>query len=241
MSIKNLTRESFKWKNGRGHDQKPILYSVKNNNLGLGTSAHVAQTDNWWERAFDNSLKSLTVNETPTGEISVVQGEVKGGGVGLSEVIKGMKGRGGLTLGIKFVKGGLLEGSIGEKELAETKKGLAASLVREEKSEVKAEPSEESKKERKLRRRKEKEERALRKAARQERRERKLARRKAQEKKKSKDTLPTPPSSGEEEEEEETVKPRKKKSSSSSKKSSKSKLKSASSSTKKSKSKSTST
>ncbi|RPB20814.1 hypothetical protein L211DRAFT_495211 [Terfezia boudieri ATCC MYA-4762] len=112
MALKNLTRESFKWTNGRGHDQKPILYSVKNNSLGLGKSIHVAQTDNWWERAFDNSLKSLSVSETQDGGIQVVQEEVKSGGIGLKQVVSMGKGR--YVEGIKFVKGGLLEGTLGE-------------------------------------------------------------------------------------------------------------------------------
>jgi hypothetical protein len=36
MPIK-LHRDQFRWTNGRGHDQKPVLYSQKANTYGLGT------------------------------------------------------------------------------------------------------------------------------------------------------------------------------------------------------------
>ncbi|KAF8254165.1 hypothetical protein K440DRAFT_618818 [Wilcoxina mikolae CBS 423.85] len=35
MPIK-LHRDQFRWTNGRGHDQKPVLYSQKTNTHGLG-------------------------------------------------------------------------------------------------------------------------------------------------------------------------------------------------------------
>ncbi|KAF8473534.1 hypothetical protein BDZ91DRAFT_714879 [Kalaharituber pfeilii] len=111
MALKALTRDSFKWANGRGHDQKPILYSAKDNSLGLGKALYTAQTDNWWERAFDNSLKSLSVTQSSDGNIKVVQEDVANGGIGLKQLVA--LGKGKYKEGIKFVKGGLLEGTIG--------------------------------------------------------------------------------------------------------------------------------
>ncbi|KAF8444243.1 hypothetical protein BDZ91DRAFT_853796 [Kalaharituber pfeilii] len=111
MALKTLTRDSFKWANGRGHEQKPILYSVKNNSLGLGKTLYTAQTDNWWERAFDNSLKSLSVTQSSNGSIKVMQEDVVNGGIGLKQLV--VLGKGKYKEGIKFVKGGLLEGTIG--------------------------------------------------------------------------------------------------------------------------------
>lgn len=32
-----LNRDQFRWTNGRGHNQKPILYAQKTNTRGLGT------------------------------------------------------------------------------------------------------------------------------------------------------------------------------------------------------------
>ena len=78
--------------------------------LGLGKSLYQAQTDNWWEHAFDNSLKSLTVSQSTDGDIRVVQEDVKGGGIGLNQVVK--LGKGKYVGCIKFVKGGFLEGTL---------------------------------------------------------------------------------------------------------------------------------
>ena len=78
--------------------------------LGLGKSPYQAQTDNWWERAFDNSLKSLVVSQSTDGGIRVVQEDVKGGGVGLNQIVK--LGKGKYVGCINFVKGGSLEGTL---------------------------------------------------------------------------------------------------------------------------------
>ena len=134
MALKSTTRDSFKWTNGRGHNQKPILYTIKNNvfphpayplitkikltilnsvqTLGLGKSLYQAQTDNWWERAFDNSLKSLAVSQSTDGGIRVVQEDVKGVGVGLNQVVE--LGKGKYVGCINFVKGGSLEGTLSQ-------------------------------------------------------------------------------------------------------------------------------
>ncbi|KAI5781813.1 hypothetical protein EDC01DRAFT_665039 [Geopyxis carbonaria] len=70
MAIK-LRREQFKWTNGRGHNQKPILYSQKTNTYGLGKKEH--NSDQWWTTAFDNQLKSLDVSSSSKGEVIVKQ------------------------------------------------------------------------------------------------------------------------------------------------------------------------
>ncbi|KAF8427526.1 hypothetical protein EV426DRAFT_411492 [Tirmania nivea] len=196
MALKNLTRDSFKWTNGRGHDQKPILYSVKNNSLGLGKSLHVAQTDNWWERAFDNSLKSLSVSKTQDGGIKVVQEEVKGGGVGLKQVV--VMGKGSYADRIKFVRGGLLEGTLRElkaevvervagedvavKAISEVKKVEGGKKRKREGDGVAREEKEEARDKRRKRRKEEKAAKELRRLARGVKKEKKA--RKAQEKEK---------------------------------------------------------
>ncbi|MCJ1339303.1 hypothetical protein MMC09_004592 [Bachmanniomyces sp. S44760] len=47
---------------GRGI-KKPLLVSKKSNVLGIGNKPHAAQSNQWWSRAFDDSLKCLKVGQ----------------------------------------------------------------------------------------------------------------------------------------------------------------------------------
>ncbi|KAL8762986.1 MAG: hypothetical protein Q9184_001136 [Pyrenodesmia sp. 2 TL-2023] len=59
-----LTRQGWR---GTGHAlhpsgngiKKPVLLSKKNNLLGVGKGTHDAQADQWWSRAFDETLRSI--------------------------------------------------------------------------------------------------------------------------------------------------------------------------------------
>lgn len=59
-----LTRQGWR---GSGHAlhpsgngiKKPLLLSRKNNLLGVGKKIHDAQADQWWSRAFDETLRSI--------------------------------------------------------------------------------------------------------------------------------------------------------------------------------------
>lgn len=159
--------------------------------LGLGRNPHTAQTDNWWEKAFDNSLKSLSVSSTTAGEISVVANDVAHGGIGLKDLIP-MGPRRAFVQRIKFVEGGMLAGTIESgilKAAAEAEVGaLAGEMeVDEVKSnnEVSTTMTGESEKERRRRKKAEKATRRAERAERRARKEEKRSRRAAKEEKKS--------------------------------------------------------
>ncbi|KAG0640905.1 hypothetical protein HOY80DRAFT_956720 [Tuber brumale] len=97
MPIK-VTREDFLWTNGRGHNQKPILYSQKLNNYGIGKKQH--SSDQWWEKAFDNQLKNLNV-ASAGGEVTVTQTAKNVTPIGLERIAR---------FYIRFVRGGVLHG-----------------------------------------------------------------------------------------------------------------------------------
>ncbi|KAH0565803.1 hypothetical protein GP486_000795 [Trichoglossum hirsutum] len=89
---------------------KPLLVSRKLDVLGLGKKRH-DYADQWWARAFDNSLEGLEVQQGNLGadgtrEVTVTQ-KRKGG---LLEGLAGGKG----ALYSMFVKGEGLDGTIGE-------------------------------------------------------------------------------------------------------------------------------
>ncbi|CUS12074.1 unnamed protein product [Tuber aestivum] len=102
MPIK-VTREDFLWTNGRGHNQKPILYSQKLNNYGIGKKQH--SSDQWWEKAFDNQLKNLDV-ASAGGVVTVTQIAKNVTPIGLERIAR---------FYIRFVRGGVLHGG---KEIA---------------------------------------------------------------------------------------------------------------------------
>ncbi|KAF2858073.1 hypothetical protein K470DRAFT_193500, partial [Piedraia hortae CBS 480.64] len=94
-----LTRHGWR---GKGHSldhsnrglTKPLMISRKVDVLGVGINKHAAVSDQWWMRAFDESLKSFG-----TGKESM-----------LSQVSKYGHNRGGLYG--RFVKGEGLKGTI---------------------------------------------------------------------------------------------------------------------------------
>ena len=86
--------------------KKPVLVSQKTNTLGVGKKAYDAHADQWWSRAFDETLRSVNgagqteaprVSSTPAG---IYSGKWTGGG--------------GLYGG--FVRGQGLEGTIRKEE-----------------------------------------------------------------------------------------------------------------------------
>jgi nucleolar protein TMA23 len=94
---------------------KPLLVSQKLDVLGLGKKRH-NYADQWWTRAFDNSLEGLEVQQGDisadgTREVTVMQTE-KGG---LLESLVGGKG----ALYSMFVKGEGLVGTIGKEVVEE--------------------------------------------------------------------------------------------------------------------------
>ncbi|KAI4159004.1 MAG: hypothetical protein L6R39_000429 [Caloplaca ligustica] len=60
-----LTRQGWR---GTGHSlhpsghgiKQPLLLSRKNNTLGVGKKVHDAHADQWWSRAFDETLRSIS-------------------------------------------------------------------------------------------------------------------------------------------------------------------------------------
>ena len=95
---------------GRGL-KGPLLVSRKSNTFGVGVKKHDAHADQWWARAFDDSLKNLDVskNEITGDTIGVtagVWGELDFMKAGGAKWI----GNGGLYAG--FVKGESLGGTL---------------------------------------------------------------------------------------------------------------------------------
>ena len=106
---------------GRGIT-KPIRISQKANVLGVGKKQHDAHADQWWARAFDDTLKGLnTTKNESTGEM---EGIAFGSGAQALQMvgIGGAKwvGQGGLYS--NFVRGKSLSGTLtpGEKNYQET-------------------------------------------------------------------------------------------------------------------------
>ncbi|MCJ1296491.1 hypothetical protein MMC34_008057 [Xylographa carneopallida] len=107
---------------GRGI-KKPLLVSKKSNVLGIGKKKHDAHADQWWARAFDNSLRGLEVsNNRTTGVTESVKfrpweasGMVKAGG-------EKSAGNGSLYAG--FVRGEGLTGTIVPDTSATDESGL---------------------------------------------------------------------------------------------------------------------
>lgn len=100
---------------GRGIT-KPIYISQKANVLGVGKKQHDAHADQWWARAFDDTLKGLnTTNNDATGK---TEGIAFGSGAQALQMvgIGGAKwvGQGGLYS--NFVRGGSLSGTLTPEE-----------------------------------------------------------------------------------------------------------------------------
>ena len=95
---------------------KPIAVSQKNNVLGIGKRKHDAHADQWWARAFDETLKGINATKdgaTGTTEGLVVTGAAKQAGskmrCGFDSVGNGLYSC--------FVKGEGLGGTLEEQEV----------------------------------------------------------------------------------------------------------------------------
>ncbi|MCJ1386375.1 hypothetical protein MMC17_009501 [Xylographa soralifera] len=101
---------------GRGI-RKPLLVSQKPNVLGIGKKKHDAYADQWWARAFDNSLKGLEVGKHG---ITGATESVKFGTWGVLDMIKAGEGKSAGTgdLYAGFVRGEGLSGTMVPEKLA---------------------------------------------------------------------------------------------------------------------------
>ena len=100
---------------GRGIT-KPLAVTQKNNVLGIGKKKHDAHADQWWARAFDETLKGInTTTNEGTGRI---EGVVLGNGSRALEMAGrgGGKWVGGKGLYGHFVRGESLSGTLTPEE-----------------------------------------------------------------------------------------------------------------------------
>lgn len=100
---------------GRGIT-KPILVSKKANVLGIGTKKHDAHADQWWARAFDDTLKSL--NNTKDKATGKTEGISLGAGAQALQMVRkgGAKWAGNRGLYSNFVRGENLCGTLKSEE-----------------------------------------------------------------------------------------------------------------------------
>lgn len=133
----SLSASQFLWSNGRGHNQKPLLYTLKNNTYGLGQNPHAIHSDTWWENAFDKQLKGLDIKNEKGKEGGI---SVTSTGVGLKQMVAFGEGR-----WMRFVPGGVLGGTSGEHDALVKEKIQEAvdKKIREEKEKDKAKRREE--------------------------------------------------------------------------------------------------
>ncbi|KAK3310243.1 uncharacterized protein B0T15DRAFT_30763 [Chaetomium strumarium] len=142
---------------------KPLLISRNTDGRGIGQKTHYT-SDQWWLHAFDQKLKGLDTSKKGQVVQSVTQGKL--------DVIASAQPNGKYTgasgLYTSFVRGGLLEGTIGYKSgagestdatPATSDDGEGSSLRKERREEIKAE-----RQARRAARRLRKEEKATRKA-----------------------------------------------------------------------------
>lgn len=115
-----LTRQGWR---GDGHAlhpsghgiKKPLLVSKRTNRLGVGKKAHDAHADQWWSRAFDETLKSIN-GEQPVKETTKVNAAT----AALTGIIATRwNGNGGLYG--NFVRGEGLKGTMNAKVTTESK------------------------------------------------------------------------------------------------------------------------
>lgn len=99
---------------GRGIT-KPIAVSQKNNVLGVGKKKHDSHADQWWARAFDETLKGINATKdgaTGTTEGLVVTGAAKQAGLNMRSGVQSV----GNGLYSCFVKGEGLGGTLEERD-----------------------------------------------------------------------------------------------------------------------------
>lgn len=136
---------------------KPLLLSRKDNTKGLGTKQHFT-SDQWWMNAFDEQLKGLDTSKEGQVKQTVTTGK-------LNSIEKGSLGK--YYLYTSFVRGGFLEGTLGDDHDSSSTDSDEATP-----NTGAPEPRKETKEERRARKeakRKRKEERAKVRAARRER------------------------------------------------------------------------
>ena len=95
---------------------KPIAVSQKNNVLGVGKKKHDAHADQWWARAFDETLKGINATKdgaTGTTEALVVTGAAKQAGQKMRWGVQSV----GNGLYSCFVKGEGLGGTLEEQDV----------------------------------------------------------------------------------------------------------------------------
>ncbi|KAI4126731.1 MAG: hypothetical protein LQ338_003595 [Usnochroma carphineum] len=110
-----LTRQGWR---GDGHGlhpsghgiKKPLLVSKKMNTLGVGKKAHDVHADQWWARAFDETLRSINGEKTVKASVVSSDATPTQSGVSASK----WSGNGGLYG--NFIRGDGLEGTIEAKE-----------------------------------------------------------------------------------------------------------------------------
>ncbi|KAL8858852.1 MAG: hypothetical protein Q9178_004656 [Gyalolechia marmorata] len=104
--------------NGQGIS-KPLLVSRKTNVLGVGKKAHDAHADQWWSRAFEETLRSL--NGQTTTKRNTTSGEANAKSLGI--VPTRWTTNGGLHG--SFVRGEGLKGTMGtEQDKTETQSDI---------------------------------------------------------------------------------------------------------------------
>ena len=105
---------------GRGIT-KPIQISQKTNVYGIGKKKHDAHADQWWARAFDETLKGLnTTNDNATGKI---EGISLGAGAQALQMVgrAGARWVGQSGLYSNFVRGESLSGTLTPEERGSSK------------------------------------------------------------------------------------------------------------------------
>lgn len=100
---------------GRGIT-KPLRVSQKANVLGVGKKQHDAHADQWWARAFDDTLKGL--NTTKNEATGKTEGVAFGSGAQALQMMgtRGAKWVGQSGLYSNFVRGESLSGTLSPKE-----------------------------------------------------------------------------------------------------------------------------
>ncbi|KAL8898055.1 MAG: hypothetical protein Q9207_006899 [Kuettlingeria erythrocarpa] len=110
-----LTRQGWR---GSGHAlhpsgngiTKPLLLSKKNNTLGVGKKLHDAQADQWWSRAFDETLRSIN------GEMPAKLAHEGRDAAATRSTFHASKWSGSGGLYGRFVRGNGLKGTLEAKE-----------------------------------------------------------------------------------------------------------------------------
>ncbi|KAL8705458.1 MAG: hypothetical protein Q9201_001439 [Fulgogasparrea decipioides] len=103
-----------------GHGiKKPLLVSKKTNSLGVGKKAHDVHADQWWSRAFDETLKSINGEDAAKDVVQTSEGNMALLGIYSAKWTT----EGGLYG--NFVRGEGLKGTIGaNKDMSKSGSGV---------------------------------------------------------------------------------------------------------------------